>query len=254
MNYEDSRRRSRSSTTAPPWSSPWRCSWPAARPGRPRPVRRGGGDRAPAQRDAVADHGDGEPPGALRAGPEDRARGHAPLASPGGSAAAACSSSSPTCSPISTPCTTASTACGSRGTRSWSCRCSTATRPSCRSTAPRSSAISKGTKSCSPEPGAFRLAYRRAMIEFLDGVSKECGARGYDHVRFFTDTRSSVSLELVPACAGRSGRNRRASLNHVHILDSTAALGHAAGRHPHHHPPAEPPAVPPGGVGYRCAT
>jgi hypothetical protein len=32
------------------------------------------------------------------------------------------------------------------------------------------------------------------MQEFLDGVSKECGARGYDHVRFFTDESLGSSL------------------------------------------------------------
>jgi uncharacterized protein (DUF58 family) len=52
----------------------------------------------------------------------------------------------------------------------------------------------EGDEELYAEPGAFRLAYRRAMDEFLDGVSQECGARGYDHVRFFTDTHLSVSL------------------------------------------------------------
>jgi hypothetical protein len=54
----------------------------------------------------------------------------------------------------------------------------------------------EGDEELFAEPGAFRQAYRRAMREFLDGVSKECGARGYDHVRFFTDESLGVSLSF----------------------------------------------------------
>jgi uncharacterized protein (DUF58 family) len=52
----------------------------------------------------------------------------------------------------------------------------------------------EGDEELFAEPIAFRQAYRRAMQEFLDGVSKECGARGYDHVRFFTDESLGSSL------------------------------------------------------------
>ncbi len=37
------------------------------------------------------------------------------------------------------------------------------------------------------EPWAFRKSYRKAVETFLADVHKECGKRGYDHVRFFTD-------------------------------------------------------------------
>ena len=52
----------------------------------------------------------------------------------------------------------------------------------------------EGDEELFAEPGAFRQSYRRAMQEFLDGVGKECGARGYDHVRFFTDEPLGASL------------------------------------------------------------
>ena len=52
----------------------------------------------------------------------------------------------------------------------------------------------EGDEELFAEPGAFRQSYRRAMQEFLDGVSKECGGRGYDHVRFFTDEPLGGSL------------------------------------------------------------
>ena len=45
----------------------------------------------------------------------------------------------------------------------------------------------EGEEQLFAEPWGFRKAYRHAMEDFLAGVSKECGARGYDHVRFFTD-------------------------------------------------------------------
>jgi uncharacterized protein (DUF58 family) len=52
----------------------------------------------------------------------------------------------------------------------------------------------EGTEELFAEPGAFRQSYQRAMQEFLEGVSKECRGRGYDHVRFFTDEPLGVSL------------------------------------------------------------
>jgi hypothetical protein len=54
----------------------------------------------------------------------------------------------------------------------------------------------EGVEELYAEPGAFRRAYRRAMQEFLDGVSKECGNRSYDHVRFFTDEPLGSSLSF----------------------------------------------------------
>jgi hypothetical protein len=65
----------------------------------------------------------------------------------------------------------------------------------------------EGDEELFAEPGAFRQAYRRAMREFLDGVSKECGARGYDHVRFFNDTPLGESLStFLHARQESSGR------------------------------------------------
>ena len=52
----------------------------------------------------------------------------------------------------------------------------------------------EGDEELFAEPTAFRLAYRRTMQTFLDEVTKECGARGYDHVRFFTDQSLASSL------------------------------------------------------------
>ncbi|MCA1685206.1 MAG: DUF58 domain-containing protein [Planctomycetia bacterium] len=52
----------------------------------------------------------------------------------------------------------------------------------------------EGDEELFAEPTAFRQAYRRAMQDFLDGVGTECGARGYDHVRFFTDEPLGATL------------------------------------------------------------
>jgi hypothetical protein len=52
----------------------------------------------------------------------------------------------------------------------------------------------EGEEELFAEPGAFRKAYQKAMREFLDGVAQECGARGYDHVRLFTDQPLGQSL------------------------------------------------------------
>jgi uncharacterized protein (DUF58 family) len=52
----------------------------------------------------------------------------------------------------------------------------------------------EGDEELFAEPSAFRRSYQAAMKEFLDGVTRECGARRYDHVRFFTDEPLAVSL------------------------------------------------------------
>ena len=52
----------------------------------------------------------------------------------------------------------------------------------------------EGEEELYAEPGGFRKAYRQAMKEFLDGVTKECGSRNYDHARFFTDEPLASSL------------------------------------------------------------
>ena len=52
----------------------------------------------------------------------------------------------------------------------------------------------EGEEELFAEPWAFRRSYQDAMNEFLDEVRRECGARGYDHVRFLTASRSATSL------------------------------------------------------------
>lgn len=68
----------------------------------------------------------------------------------------------------------------------------------------------EGDEELFAEPAAFRQSYRRAMREFLDGVGKECGSRGYDHVRFFTDEplggALSSFLHARHESAGSGGR------------------------------------------------
>ena len=64
----------------------------------------------------------------------------------------------------------------------------------------------EGDEELFAEPGAFRLAYRRAMQEFLDGVGTECRSRGYDHVRFFTDEPLDAALSAFLHSRQASGR------------------------------------------------
>ncbi|MDR3634007.1 MAG: DUF58 domain-containing protein [Isosphaeraceae bacterium] len=65
----------------------------------------------------------------------------------------------------------------------------------------------EGDEELFAEPSAFRKSYRRAMQDFLDGVTKECGGRGYDHVRFFTDVPLGASLSsFLHARQGSEGR------------------------------------------------
>jgi uncharacterized protein (DUF58 family) len=52
----------------------------------------------------------------------------------------------------------------------------------------------EGDEEVFAEPWAFRKSYRRAMRTFLDEVKRECGSRGYDHVRFFTDEPLGAAL------------------------------------------------------------
>jgi uncharacterized protein (DUF58 family) len=52
----------------------------------------------------------------------------------------------------------------------------------------------EGDEELFAEPWAFRRSYQNAMNEFVKGVERECGIRGYDHVRFFTDSPLGTSL------------------------------------------------------------
>jgi uncharacterized protein (DUF58 family) len=56
------------------------------------------------------------------------------------------------------------------------------------------------------EPWAFRRSYQQAMSDFLDGVKRECGNRGYDHVRFLTDEPLGASLSYFLHSREESGR------------------------------------------------
>ncbi len=54
----------------------------------------------------------------------------------------------------------------------------------------------EGDEELYAEPGAFRKAYQGAMTNFLEEIKRECGGRGYDHVRFCTDDPLAESLGL----------------------------------------------------------
>jgi len=54
----------------------------------------------------------------------------------------------------------------------------------------------EGEEELFAEPWAFRRSYQKAMQDFLDGVRRECGNRGYDHVHFLTDVPLGSSLSL----------------------------------------------------------
>jgi len=52
----------------------------------------------------------------------------------------------------------------------------------------------EGQEELFAEPWAFRRSYQKAMTDFLENVRKDCGARGYDHVRLLTDEPLGASL------------------------------------------------------------
>ncbi len=64
----------------------------------------------------------------------------------------------------------------------------------------------EGDEELFAEPWAFRRSYRQAMDAFLEEVRKECGNRGYDHVRFLTDERLGDSLSLFLHSREEAGR------------------------------------------------
>jgi uncharacterized protein (DUF58 family) len=65
----------------------------------------------------------------------------------------------------------------------------------------------EGDEELFAEPRGFRGAYQAAMAEFLDGVRRECGSRGYDHVRFVTDEPLGESLGLFLRSREESARS-----------------------------------------------
>ncbi|MHC5542797.1 DUF58 domain-containing protein [Singulisphaera rosea] len=67
----------------------------------------------------------------------------------------------------------------------------------------------EGDEELFAEPWAFRRSYQQAMTDFLEGVTKECRKRGYDHVRFFTDEPLGAALSLFLHTREESGRSVR---------------------------------------------
>ena len=111
----------------------------------------------------------------------------------------------------------------------------------------------EGTDELFAEPWAFRKSYQKAMTDFLATVARECGNRGYDHVRFLTDEPLGRSLSyFLHAAAGirpGGGPPGQTILTMLTLLIPALDLGYAPGSDTHHHPPAEPPPVPPRGMG-----
>ncbi|WP_169977235.1 DUF58 domain-containing protein [Tautonia rosea] len=54
----------------------------------------------------------------------------------------------------------------------------------------------EGDEELFAEPWAFRREYRKAMEDFLENTRRECGQRGYDHVRFVTDEPLADALSV----------------------------------------------------------
>ncbi|WP_165250349.1 DUF58 domain-containing protein [Paludisphaera soli] len=70
----------------------------------------------------------------------------------------------------------------------------------------------EGDEELFAEPRGFQKSYRAAMDEFLRGVRKACGTRGYDHVRFLTDEPLADALSRFLHArleAGRADRRGR---------------------------------------------
>jgi uncharacterized protein (DUF58 family) len=67
----------------------------------------------------------------------------------------------------------------------------------------------EGEEEVFAEPWAFRRSYQQAMAEFLEGVRRECGSRGYDHVRFLTDETLAATLSVFLHSREEAGRGGR---------------------------------------------
>jgi uncharacterized protein (DUF58 family) len=63
----------------------------------------------------------------------------------------------------------------------------------------------EGEEELFAEPRSFRKAYQNAIRSFLEEIRKECGGRGYDHVRFVTDEPLGASLGLFLRAREESG-------------------------------------------------
>ncbi len=107
----------------------------------------------------------------------------------------------------------------------------------------------EGDEELYAEPGSFRQAYQKAISDFLDEVKRECGNRGYDHVRFLHRRAAGRDAGPVPPVARRVEPVGGSELNHVQLPEPAPGLGAMLWDHPDHHPPAQPAPVPPGRVG-----
>jgi uncharacterized protein (DUF58 family) len=67
----------------------------------------------------------------------------------------------------------------------------------------------EGDEELFAEPWAFRRSYQKAMSDFVSGVERECGIRGYDHVRFLTDQSLGASLSYFLHFRQETGRVTR---------------------------------------------
>ena len=68
----------------------------------------------------------------------------------------------------------------------------------------------EGEEELFADPRGFRRSYQKAMTEFLDGLRRECGNRGYDLVRLVTDQPLGASMSTFLNArldASRSGRH-----------------------------------------------
>ncbi|HKI17533.1 MAG TPA: DUF58 domain-containing protein, partial [Isosphaeraceae bacterium] len=67
----------------------------------------------------------------------------------------------------------------------------------------------EGDEELFAEPWAFRRSYQQAMTDFVSSVERECGKRGYDHVRFLTDEPLGASLSFFLHFRQETGRVTR---------------------------------------------
>jgi uncharacterized protein (DUF58 family) len=67
----------------------------------------------------------------------------------------------------------------------------------------------EGDEELFAEPWAFRRSYQDAINEFLTSVTKDCGARGYDHVKLFTNEHLGDSLSYFLHYREQTGQGAR---------------------------------------------
>jgi uncharacterized protein (DUF58 family) len=67
----------------------------------------------------------------------------------------------------------------------------------------------EGDEELFAEPWAFRRSYQQAMTDFLEGVRREAGRRGYDHISFLTDEPLGSALSTFLHARQESARSAR---------------------------------------------